>query len=278
MRVLDHAGEGVDDVLSGLLDPQHGGVGEGVSVLGGHESSDAGLLAVTCRRMSQGDSHEDDGLNEQGEAHLGHQDGVDAAQLGVDLEAEVGENPRRGARYVLGLDALRRDAEDAVLHPFYHGEHRSLAGHQDYYELKFQELFTEVVEHLLNVARVMDVLAEARLAKHLHSEVTGDLSQSVHKIVQILWFDGLLWREASYGPVFDSFIKLLAPHVPDSLTGHGEGSAFPAPVLQLGRIEDSSLSLHHLQAHVEAELPDEGVIVEVRLVDGVPDIPLPIRR
>ena len=218
MRVLDHAGEGVDDVLSGLLDPQHGGVGEGVSVLGGHESSDAGLLAVTCRRMSQGDSHEDDGLNEQGEAH------------------------------------------------------------QDYYELKLQELFTEVVEHLLNVARVMDVLAEARLAKHLHSEVTGDLSQSVHKIVQILWFDGLLWREASYGPVFDSFIKLLAPHVPDSLTGHGEGSAFPAPVLQLGRIEDSSLSLQHLQAHVEAELPDEGVIVEVRLVDGVPDIPLPIRR
>jgi hypothetical protein len=51
--------------------------------------------------------------------HLGDEDGVDAAQLGIDLEAEVGEHLRRRPRHVLGLDALGGDAQHAVPHPLH---------------------------------------------------------------------------------------------------------------------------------------------------------------
>ena len=51
----------------------------------------------------------------------GHQDAVDAAQLDVDLEAEVGERLRRGLVDVLGLDALGGQAEDGVSHPLHLG-------------------------------------------------------------------------------------------------------------------------------------------------------------
>jgi hypothetical protein len=51
--------------------------------------------------------------------HLGDEDGVDAAQLRIDLEAEVGEHLGRRPGHVLGLDALRGDAKHAVPHPLH---------------------------------------------------------------------------------------------------------------------------------------------------------------
>ena len=60
-----------------------------------------------------------------GGAHLGpdagHQDAVDAAQLDVDLEAEVGERLRRGLVHVLGLDALGGQSEHGVADPLHLG-------------------------------------------------------------------------------------------------------------------------------------------------------------
>lgn len=50
-----------------------------------------------------------------------HQDVVDAAQLGVDLEAEVGEGLRRRLHYVLHLHALGGHAEESVTHPLHLG-------------------------------------------------------------------------------------------------------------------------------------------------------------
>jgi len=45
-----------------------------------------------------------------------HQDVVDAAQLHVDLEAEVGEGLRGRLHHVLHLDALRGHAQQGVSH------------------------------------------------------------------------------------------------------------------------------------------------------------------
>jgi hypothetical protein len=51
--------------------------------------------------------------------HLGDEDGVDAPQLCIDLEAEVGEHLGRRTGHVLGLDALGGDAQHAVAHPLH---------------------------------------------------------------------------------------------------------------------------------------------------------------
>ncbi len=51
--------------------------------------------------------------------HLGDEDGVDAPELRVDLEAEVGEHLRRRPGHVLGLDALGGNAQHAVAHPLH---------------------------------------------------------------------------------------------------------------------------------------------------------------
>lgn len=48
-----------------------------------------------------------------------HQDVVDAAQLGVDLEAEVGKGLRGRLHYILHLHALGGHAEEGVSHPLH---------------------------------------------------------------------------------------------------------------------------------------------------------------
>ncbi len=48
-----------------------------------------------------------------------HQDVVDASQLGVDLEAQVGEGLRGRFHYVLHLHALGGHAEEGVTHPLH---------------------------------------------------------------------------------------------------------------------------------------------------------------
>ena len=105
--------------------------------------------------MSLGGSHEDDRLAEQGWPHLQHQNGVDAAELDVDLEAVVGEHLRHGASHFFRLDALGGDAEDAFSHPLDLSIHRSLPRQHHYHELQLQELFAEVVEHWLDIAGVV---------------------------------------------------------------------------------------------------------------------------
>jgi hypothetical protein len=62
---------------------------------------------------------EDWPVPEECRPHLGDEDGVDAAQLGVDLEAEVGEHLRRRTGHILGLDALGGDAQHTVTHPLH---------------------------------------------------------------------------------------------------------------------------------------------------------------
>lgn len=48
-----------------------------------------------------------------------HQDVVDASQLGVDLEAQVGEGLRGRLHYVLHLHTLGCHAKESVPHPLY---------------------------------------------------------------------------------------------------------------------------------------------------------------
>ena len=48
-----------------------------------------------------------------------HQDVVDASQLHIDLEAEVGEGLRGRLHYVLHLDTLRGHAQERVSHTLY---------------------------------------------------------------------------------------------------------------------------------------------------------------
>ncbi len=48
-----------------------------------------------------------------------HQDVVDASQLGVDLEAQVGEGLRRRLHYVLHLHTLGCHAEESIPHPLH---------------------------------------------------------------------------------------------------------------------------------------------------------------
>ena len=48
--------------------------------------------------------------------HARHEDVVDAAQLDVDLEAEVGERLRRRLVHVLRLNTLRRKSAHDVTH------------------------------------------------------------------------------------------------------------------------------------------------------------------
>ena len=44
----------------------------------------------------------------------------------------------------------------------------------------------EIVEHGLDIAGVVDILAEAGLPLDPHAQVSRDLSQPVHEILQIL--------------------------------------------------------------------------------------------
>ena len=74
---------------------------------------------------------------------LRDQDGVDPAQLGVDLETQVGEHLCRGPGHVLGLDALRRYAQHAVPHPLDLGVHRGLAGQHHNDQLQVNKLLPE---------------------------------------------------------------------------------------------------------------------------------------
>lgn len=48
-----------------------------------------------------------------------HQDVVDASQLGVDLEAQVGEGLRGRLHYVLHLHTLGCHAKESVANPLY---------------------------------------------------------------------------------------------------------------------------------------------------------------
>lgn len=48
-----------------------------------------------------------------------HQDVVDASQLGVDLEAQIGEGLRGGLHYVLHLHTLGCHAKERVPDPLY---------------------------------------------------------------------------------------------------------------------------------------------------------------
>lgn len=48
-----------------------------------------------------------------------HQDVVDASQLGVDLEAQVGERLRGRLHYVLHLHTLSGHAKKGVPHPLH---------------------------------------------------------------------------------------------------------------------------------------------------------------
>ena len=50
-----------------------------------------------------------------------HQDVVDASQLHIDLEAEVGEGLRGRLHHILHLDTLRGHAQERVSHTLYFG-------------------------------------------------------------------------------------------------------------------------------------------------------------
>lgn len=47
-----------------------------------------------------------------------HQDVVDSSQLGVDLEAQVGEGLRGRLHYIFHLDTLGRHAKKSVTNTF----------------------------------------------------------------------------------------------------------------------------------------------------------------
>ncbi len=59
-------------------------------------------------------------------SHGGKQDGIDAAQLHIDLETEIGEGLGRGLVHILHLYALRRHAQEGVTHPLHLSVHRRL--------------------------------------------------------------------------------------------------------------------------------------------------------
>jgi hypothetical protein len=59
-------------------------------------------------------------------SHSGKQDGIDAAQLHIDLETEIGEGLGRGLVHILHLYALRRHAKEGVPHPLHLSVHRRL--------------------------------------------------------------------------------------------------------------------------------------------------------
>ncbi len=58
--------------------------------------------------------------------HGGKQDGIDAAQLHIDLETEIGEGLRRGFVHILHLYALGGHAQEGVTHPLHLSVHRRL--------------------------------------------------------------------------------------------------------------------------------------------------------
>ena len=60
----------------------------------------------------------------------------------------------------------------------------------------------------------------------------------VNKVLEVTWLHSLLGGETGDGPVLDgdALEELLAPHVPDSLARHCEGTHTPVTILQLWRI------------------------------------------
>ncbi len=59
-------------------------------------------------------------------SHGGKQDGIDAAQLHIDLQTEIGEGLWRGLVHILHLYALGRHAQEGVSHPLHLRVHRRL--------------------------------------------------------------------------------------------------------------------------------------------------------
>ncbi len=78
-------------------------------------------VQLTSRWMGDVSAKEDDGLPEDGRPRGGHQNRVDAAQLHVDLQAEVGEGLWRCLVHILRLHALRRQSEHDVTDAFHLG-------------------------------------------------------------------------------------------------------------------------------------------------------------
>ena len=202
-----------------LLDPHCGGISAGVSVLGPHHGGDAGLPVVSHGRVGHVGPEEDDGLVEDLWSDGGDQNGVDPAQLDVDLETEVRECLGRSLVNVLGLDTLSRHPQQSVPHSLHLGVHRSLAGQHHHHQLEGGEGALEVPEHRLHLVRSSGVLTEAGLADDGHAHVTTDLLQLLSEVPQSVLPDSPLWGEAGDGPLLDvdPAEELLAPHVPDPL-------------------------------------------------------------
>ena len=83
--------------------------------------------------------------------HRGEEDGVDAAQLHIDLEAEVGEGLGRRLVHVLHLYALRGHAEEGVAHSLHLRVHGRLAGQDNHHQLDGGELLLQIFEHRLHL-------------------------------------------------------------------------------------------------------------------------------
>ena len=179
---------------------------------------------------------------------------VDATQLSIDLEAGVGEYLSGGADYNLGLDALYGDSQNIVTHPLDLCIHWGLA----------------IVEHGLDIAGIVDVLAETGLPDNPHPKSIRGLDEVVSKVLEVLRLGRLLGCEAGDGPVLDGGALVV-------LRWQSDPQVIPSSLLQCRELQDPTRSVHHLLRHIQAKLLNVGVIVEVSLADQVPDLPLPVQ-
>ena len=122
------------------------------------------------------------------------------------------------------------------------------------------------------------VLAKAWLAHDWHSGIDTDSLQGVGKISQRLLSDVSLWCKAGNCPFVDlnTYIELLSSHVPHALVRH-RVLLGPAAVLQPRRGQDPALDLHQSAAHIDTKGLNEGVVVVVRTLHEVADLPLAVR-
>ena len=101
--LLDHGRQLLNDFNPVGLDSNRGRVARRVRVLAADHRGDGRLLVVTGWRMRDVSAEEDDRLAEDLWPDAWNQDGVDAAELHVDLETEVGQGLRRRLVDVLRL-------------------------------------------------------------------------------------------------------------------------------------------------------------------------------
>ena len=102
--LLDHGRQLLNDFNPVGLDSNRGRVSRRVRVLAANHRGDGRLLVVSGRRVRDVGSQEDDRLAEDLWPDAWNEDGVDAAELHVDLETEVGQGLRRRLVHVLRLE------------------------------------------------------------------------------------------------------------------------------------------------------------------------------